>query len=82
MHRYPGPRVKTTASVFGTRQIETFEAMCVISAQLPHEMVTDILLVAIRAAQHDHEVQEVVAAMQATRTSGPPGAAPGQGRRT
>ena len=58
MHRYPGQRVKTTASVYGNRQIEIFEAMCASRGRRPHELASDILLDAIREAQHDHEMQE------------------------
>jgi hypothetical protein len=70
MHRYPGPQVKTLASIIGDRQIETFEAMCPISGRRPHEMASDVVLDAIRAAQHDHEVQDVVQSLRALRAGG------------
>ncbi len=59
------PYVKTSCVIMGDRQIQTFEAMCLIEGRRPHEMVADIVLEKIRKAQHDHEVQEVVAARDA-----------------
>lgn len=53
-------RFKTSAMVCGHRQIETFRAMCFLRSRRPHQLVADIVLDAIREAQSDPSVIELI----------------------
>lgn len=64
--RRPGPRpvtcptVKTSVRILGQDQIDTFRAMCALAGRRPHQLAADIMLEAIREAQHDHATQALV----------------------
>lgn len=72
--RKPGPRpvecatFKTSIRILGDAQIDTFRAMCALRGRRPHELAYDIVLAAIRGAQHDHETQAMVAAAKRYRS--------------
>jgi hypothetical protein len=70
----------TSIRIFGQDQIDTFKAMCALAGRRPHELAYDIVLDAIRAARHDHEVQHLVRAVR-RRQSGPRLAYGGPGSR-
>ena len=71
--RKPGPRpvecetLKTSVRILGERQVETFRAMCALAGRRPHELAADIVLDAIREAQHDHETQALVQSVKRYR---------------
>lgn len=68
--RRPGPRpvecetFRTSVRILGERQVETFRAMCALRGRRPHELAYDLVLEAIRDAQHDHETQALVQAVR------------------
>jgi hypothetical protein len=72
--RKPGPRpvecetFKTSVRILGERQVETFRAMCALAGRRPHELAADIVLEAIREAQHDHQTQQLVQAVKRYRS--------------
>jgi hypothetical protein len=71
--RRPGPRpvecatFRTSVRILGGAQIDTFKAMCALRGRRPHELAYDIVLDAIREAQHDHETQALVSAVKRHR---------------
>jgi hypothetical protein len=72
--RKPGPRpvecatFSTSVRILGQAQIDTFRAMCVLAGRRPHELAYDIVLDAIRDAQHDHGTQALVSAVRRHRS--------------
>ncbi len=68
--RKPGPRpvecltLRTSVRILGEAQVDTFRAMCALLGRRPHELAYDIVLEAIREAQHDHETQALVGAVR------------------
>lgn len=51
---------KTSVLILGDRQTDTFEALCHLRGREPHQLAADMVLEAIREAETDHEVQELV----------------------
>jgi hypothetical protein len=70
MRRKPGPRpvecptLSTSVRILGQAQIDTFRAMCALAGRRPHELAYDIVLDAIREAQHDHDTQALVSSVR------------------
>jgi hypothetical protein len=56
--------MKTSVRILGRNQVDTFRAMCALAGRRPHELAADIILDAIRAAEHDHDVQHLVHAVR------------------
>lgn len=64
------PQARFTTQVIGERQIRIYQAMCQLAERRPHELAGDILLTAIRQAQHDPELQRAVARLSQTLDAG------------
>ena len=68
----PGPRplptnLKTTVRVIGTRQVDEFEALCVLLGRRPHQMASDLVREGLEAARRDPELGPRVRALAASR---------------
>jgi hypothetical protein len=56
--------MRTSVRILGQAQIDTFRAMCALAGRRPHELAYDLVLDAIREAQHDHETRALVGAVR------------------
>lgn len=54
------PSILTQTRIVGDRQIDLFEAMCVLNGRKPHELASDLVLDAIRSAATDPNVTRLV----------------------
>jgi hypothetical protein len=53
------PWIRTTARIWGQRQIATFEALCAMTGRRPHELVSDIVLDELWALGDDPEFRKL-----------------------
>jgi len=53
------PWVRTTARIWGEQQIQAFEAMCVATGRLPHELVSDMVLAELHEAVGTREFRQL-----------------------
>ena len=62
----PGPRplppeqLQTSVRILGERQVDEFEALCVLMRRRPHELAADLVLDGIRRYRSDPDVAPFV----------------------
>lgn len=61
------PYVTTTVRISGEKQIETWQAMCLVQSQRPHQLAGEIVLQAIRRAQQDKNIRALTETLHGWR---------------